>query len=99
MTKDVRRFIESPEQQTRASFDRLFGRPGVKERVAGLQGLNRDDAVVDEYQISVRQFGGFRYVCSAIVLHPERNTTHFHLIYATRHRKEWRSSRRRSGKR
>ena len=87
MTKDVRRFIESPEQQTQASFDRLFGRPGVKERVAGLQGLDRDDAVVDEYQSSVRQFGGFRYVCSAIVLHPERNRTHFHLIYATRHRK------------
>ena len=37
MTKDVRRFIESPEQQTQASFDRLFGRPGVKEQVAGLQ--------------------------------------------------------------
>ena len=87
MTKDVRRFIESPEQQTQASFDRLFGRPGVKERVAGLQGLDRDDAVVDEYQNSVRQFGGFRYVCSAIVLHSERNRTHFHLIYATRHRK------------
>ena len=87
MTKDVRRFIESPEQQTQASFDRLFGRPGVKERVAGLQGLDRDDAVVDEYQSSVRQFGGFRYVCSAIVLHSERNRTHFHLIYATRHRK------------
>ena len=29
MTKDVRRFIESPEQQTQASFDRLFGRSGV----------------------------------------------------------------------
>ena len=87
MTKDVRRFIESPEQQTQASFDRLFGRPGVKERVAGLQGLDRDDAVVDEYESSVRQFGGFRYVCSAIVLHSERNRTHFHLIYATRHRK------------
>ena len=87
MTKDVRRFIESPELQTQASFDRLFGRPGVKERVAGLQGLDRDDAVVDEYQASVRQFGRFRYVHSAIVLHPEHNRTHFHLIYATRHRK------------
>jgi three-Cys-motif partner protein len=59
MTKDVRRFIESPEQQTQASFDRLFGRPGVKERVSGLQGLERDDAVVEEYGISVRDFGGF----------------------------------------
>ena len=26
MTKDVRRFIESPEEETQASFDELFGR-------------------------------------------------------------------------
>lgn len=87
MTKDVRRFIESPEQITQASFDKLFGRPGVKERVAGLQGLERDDMVVGEYSRGILETGGFRYVCSAIVLNPERDRTHFHLIYATRHRK------------
>ena len=87
MTKDVRRFIESPEQQTQASFDRLFGRSGVKAKVAGLQGLDRDDAVVEEYATSAREAGGFRYVCPAVVLHPERDRAHFHLIYATRHRK------------
>ena len=36
---------------------------------------------------SVRAFGAFTYVCSAIVLHPERDRTHFHLVYGTRHRK------------
>ena len=87
MTKDVRRFIESPEQQTQASFKKLFGRPGVQARVAGLKGLARDDAVVAEYADSVRAFGRFKYVCSAIVLHPERERTHFHLVYGTRHRK------------
>lgn len=87
MTKDVRRFIESPEQETQASFEKLFGRSGVKARVAGLQGLERDDAVVEEYGASVRAFGMFKYVCSAIVLHPERDRTHFHLVYGTRHRK------------
>lgn len=87
MTKDIRRFITSPEQQTQDSFNRLFGRPGVKDRVAGAKGLERDDVVVDEYRKSVRDCGNYRYVCSAIVLHPERDRTHFHLIYATRHRK------------
>ena len=87
MTKDVRRFIESPEEETQASFEKLFGRSGVKARVAGLQGLERDDAVVEEYGASVRTFGMFKYVCSAIVLHPERDRTHFHLVYGTRHRR------------
>jgi three-Cys-motif partner protein len=87
MTKDVRRFIESPEQSTQASFKRLFGRDGVRELVAGRQGLERDDIVVGEYVHSVRAVGGFAHVCVAIVLNPERDRTHFHLIYATRHRR------------
>jgi hypothetical protein len=87
MTKDVRRFIESPEQSTQASFKRLFGRDGVRELVAGRQGLERDDIVVGEYVHSVRAVGGFDHVCVAIVLNPERDRTHFHLIYATRHRR------------
>ena len=87
MTKDVRRFIESPEELTQASFEKLFGRPGVKDRVAGRQGLDRDDVVVGEYSRSVRETGAFKYVCSAVVLHPEQARTHFQLVYATRHRK------------
>lgn len=87
MTKDVRRFLEAPAQQTQASFERLFGRPGVGQRVAGTQGLDRDDVVVEEYSRSVKDNGNFSYVCTAIVLNPEQDRTHFHLIYATRHRK------------
>ena len=87
MTKDVRRFVGSPEKQTQESFERLFGRPGIKERVAKTQGLERDDVVVEEYCRSVRDVGRFKYVCTVIVLHPEHDRTHFHLIYATRHRR------------
>ncbi|MEQ1760903.1 MAG: three-Cys-motif partner protein TcmP [Vicinamibacterales bacterium] len=87
MTKDVRRFLEAPAQQTQASFERLFGRPGVGQRVVGTQGLDRDDVVVEEYSRSVKDKGNFTYVCTAIVLNPEQDRTHFHLIYATRHRK------------
>ena len=84
MTKDIRRFIESPEDQTQASFDRLFGRTGIREGVAGRQGLDRDDYVVDEYRASVAETGHYDYVCATVVLHPERDRTHFHLVYATR---------------
>ena len=87
MTKDIRRFIESPEDQTQASFDRLFGRTGIREGVAGRQGLDRDDYVVDEYRASVAETGDYDYVCATVVLHPERDRTHFHLVYATRHRR------------
>jgi hypothetical protein len=55
--------------------------------VAGTQGLDRDDVVVEEYSRSVKDNGTFTYVCTAIVLNPEQDRTHFHLIYATRHRK------------
>lgn len=87
MTKDVRRFIESQEQPTQASFRKLFGREGVRDLVAGRQGLDRDDVVVGEYSRGVRDVGRFNYVCTAIVLNPERDRTHFHWIYATRHRR------------
>ena len=40
-----------------------------------------------EYCESVRRTGGFKHVAPAIVLHPNFNRTHFHLIYATRHDK------------
>jgi hypothetical protein len=36
---------------------------------------------------SLRRQGKFQYVLPAIVLHPEIDRTHFHLIYATRHPK------------
>lgn len=38
-----------------------------------------------EYCESVRRTGKFKYVSPAIVLHPEKDRTHFNLIYATRH--------------
>ncbi len=50
----------------------------------GLEKLDREDALIQAYSDSLREIGGFAYVSSTIVLHPERDRTHFHLIYATR---------------
>lgn len=85
MTGHVERFIESPQKQTEASFVRLFGSTNFKSRIVGMAKQDREDAVVTEYCKSVRLTGEFKYVSPAIVLHPEKDRTHFHLIYATRH--------------
>lgn len=85
MTSHIRRFIEMKE--TAESFERLFGASGVRDRVAGTRQQDREDLLVNEYRRSLQRTGGFRFTCSAIVLHPRYDRTHFNLIYATRNRK------------
>ncbi len=84
MTSHIRRFIDSPQEETQDSFRRLFGSDAFRERVHGLTLQDREDAAVDEYCKSVKVSGRFAFTCSAIVLDPEVDRTHFHLIYATR---------------
>lgn len=87
MTGHIRRFLDSPQEQTQESFRRLFGSAGFREKVQGLAEQDREDAAVNEYASNVKRVGGFASTASAIVLHPERDRTHFHLIYATRNPK------------
>ncbi|GJL55936.1 MAG: hypothetical protein NPIRA02_30680 [Nitrospirales bacterium] len=87
MTEHISRFIESPQDETQASFKRLFGSGEFKKRLQGLDKRDREDAIVQEYGNSVRRTGGFKYVTCAIVLHAVENRTHFNLIYATRNPK------------
>ncbi|HSH40127.1 MAG TPA: hypothetical protein VK993_15245 [Chthoniobacterales bacterium] len=87
MTGHIRRFLDSPQEQTQESFRRLFGSGEFRERVQGLAQQDREDAAVNEYASSVKRVGGFTSTCSAVVLHPERDRTHFNLIYATRNPK------------
>ncbi len=84
MTGHIRRFIVSPLDATRQSFDSLFGSGEVRQQIEGLSGADREDALIAAYAENVKRTGLFRYVCPAIVLHPEKDRTHFHLIYATR---------------
>lgn len=87
MTSHIRRFLDSPEQQTQDSFKRLFGSEGFREKIQGLAHKDRDDAAVQEYALNAMKVGDFHYACTAVVLHPEIDRTHFHLIYLTRKRK------------
>ena len=84
MTGHIRRFIESPQKLTQESFIKLFGSAKFKDKLKGLEEKDREDALVTAYSESVKRIGAFGYTSSAIVLHPEKNRTHFHLIYATR---------------
>ena len=85
MTGHIRRFLK--EEKWQQSFEDLFGSTRFRDRIAGFSGQELDDASVQEYMSSLRESGKFQFVLPAIVLHPEIDRTHFHLIYATRHPK------------
>ena len=87
MTEHIRRFIEWPQKQNQESFIKLFGSGQFKDKLKGLDEKDREDAIVTGYSECVKRVGAFGYTSSAIVLHPKKNRTHFHLIYATRGRK------------
>jgi three-Cys-motif partner protein len=87
MTGHIRRFLDSPQEETQASFRRLFGSDDFRAKVQDLAHQDREDTAVEEYARNVKQTGDFPYTCTAIVLHPEIDRTHFHLIYATRNPK------------
>ena len=85
MTSHIRRFIR--DAPSRQSFRELFGSLGFMDRIADLTGLELEEACVAEYSEGLRREGRYQYVLPAIVLHPEIDRTHFHLLYATRHPK------------
>jgi three-Cys-motif partner protein len=85
MTWHARRFIET--QQERENFDSLYGDTGWHAGLSGLSGEQRDDAMVRLYTQRVQKAGGYPFVCYTPVLHREEDTTHFHLIYASRNEK------------
>jgi three-Cys-motif partner protein len=84
MTGHIQRFILSPLEESHDSFRTLFGADSYRELLAGKEQQDREDAAVALYMRNLKKTGEFTHVCCAIVLHPEFDRTHFHLIYATR---------------
>jgi hypothetical protein len=78
MTSHIKRFLESSNVETR------FG-PDYMRKVMGLSGQDRDDLAAYSFADEIRRF--FPYTCTSVVLNPQREQTHFHLIYGTRHPK------------
>jgi three-Cys-motif partner protein len=85
MTWHARRFIEA--EQERENFDALYGDASWRSELAGLSGDQRDDAMVRLYAQRVQKAGGYSFACYTPVLHREEDTTHYHLIYASRNEK------------
>lgn len=84
MTGHISRFAGLRDPTHRTAFDRLFGPIDYRSRIRGLVGQDREDELVRCYADALRAVGGFDYVCPSLVLHPEKDRTHFDLIYATR---------------
>ena len=85
MTGHITRFAEHSDERMQQSFDRLFGSVDYRSRITGLTGQDREEELVRCYCDAVGRVGQFDYVYPAIILHPEKDRTHFHLLYATRH--------------
>jgi len=84
MTGFIMRFAEDRREEIGASFEGLFGDAAFRNRLRGLDGREREDALVFEYARRIGEMGGFPFVPVAVVPHPTKNRTHFHLVYATR---------------
>jgi three-Cys-motif partner protein len=82
MTSHIRRFLEDEGK----NFGALLGQQALDE-MRGLSGQDRDDAAAFAYANQIGRAGNFPYVCTTVVVNPQLNRTHFHLIYATRHHK------------
>lgn len=84
MTKDIMRFIDDTSSTALDSFVDLFGDAAYREDWRGLDGLDREDRIVDAYRTRLRNAGGFAHVAASVILHPRHDRTHYHLIHATR---------------
>jgi len=84
MTSFITRFIDDEREGIEASFRRLFGDDSYRLRIEGLENIAREDAMVSAYADRIAQVGDFNLMASTVVLHPTKDRTHFHLVYATR---------------
>lgn len=83
MTKHITRFLD--EEDRGASYNNLFGRPGVLERLRNAPAEEREELAVEEYCQSLKELCGFEFVSSAVILEPEEANTRYFLVYATNH--------------
>lgn len=85
MTQDIIRFLN---QDTRAaSYNNLFGRPGVLEALRVAAGDEKVDLAVKEYCKSLKLLCKFKYASSAVILEPAARSIKYFLVYATNHYK------------
>jgi three-Cys-motif partner protein len=80
MTKDITRFLDHPESAP--SLTELFDGDAWRD-CARHAGMERADCLASRYAAAVERVLGFRHAGYALVLHPEHERLHYHLVYAT----------------
>jgi len=85
MFDEINRFIDHPDPANASTFRDLYGSTNFREAWAGLQRLDRQEALVAEYCERIREAGSFRHVVSAVIINPHQDRSHYHLVYGTRH--------------
>jgi len=83
MTKHINRFLN--EENRASSYNNLFGRPGVLERLRKPASEEREELAVKEYCRSLQILCGFQFVSSAVILEPQEAKIRYFLVYATNH--------------
>jgi three-Cys-motif partner protein len=84
MTGHITRFIDSGDNRYEGSFVALFGDASYRQQWLGLEGLDREDAIVEAYCRRVADAGGYSAGVASVILNPRSDRTHFHLVYGTR---------------
>ena len=90
MTRHIIRFLDEPDRAQ--SYNNLFGRGRVLETLRSSVKRNepshaRAEHAVREYGLSLRLLCGFKYVSSAVILEPDKESIRYFLVYATNHSK------------
>jgi three-Cys-motif partner protein len=83
MTRHIVRFLD--EESRAESYNNLFGRIGVLEKLRGFPKENNERAeqAVREYCRSLRKLCGYTYVSSAVILEPLEESVRYYLVYGT----------------
>ena len=87
MTSHITRWVEHPDEKQRKVFEDLYGAERcarVIARVRDRSDVEREDILVSEYMDAIRSVGDFEHMSAAVVLNPNADRSHFHLIYASR---------------
>lgn len=83
MTGHISRFIDTDDTKLIPSFVDLFGDASYREAWRGIQGLDREEQMVERYCGRLRDAGRYRHCVSAVILKPTSDRTHYHLVYGT----------------
>jgi len=81
MTSWITRFLSDESK----NWHRLVG--SDRSKLASLQGEEREEQLVRSYSTRIQQAGDFAYVCTLPILKADQNSFHYHMIYATRHKR------------